>query len=207
MSKSFEVYPGSLNAPTFEAFRLRGEERIQQELGNRGIDAQNLRLTFRLLENKSNLELPLERAAPCLWGAEAYLWISVAGAMGGTDVTCHVVDDFQLEYWSSEIVQNARAKELKEKINACLSNNCYWSFRRSAGQPAIVNFAYGILAAVLAELTDGFVFSDDSAWDYERFPASSDEVYKWYFNPSLAIDTNFRNWAEECLARIASDLK
>lgn len=207
MSKSFDVYPGLLDTPTFESFRLRGEERIQQELGKRGIVAKNLHLTFRLLENESNLELPLDRDAPCLWAVEEYLWISVAGAMGGTDVTCHVVDDFEREYWSSEIAQNARAKLLEAKIGACLSNNRYWSFRRSAGQPAIINFAYGILAAVLAELTDGIVFSGDSAWDYEQFPALSNEVYTWYFNPTLAIDPNFRNWAEECLKRIASDAK
>jgi len=207
MSTSFDVYPRSPVSPTFEAFWRQGEKRIQQELRKRGVVASDLRLTFRLLEDHTNLELPFDVDAPCVWETGTYLWISVAGVMGGTDVTCEVVDDFELECWSSEIAQNARAKLFEKEIRGCLSNNRYWSFRRSSGQPAIINFAYGILAGVLAELTDGFVYSDDSAWDYARFPAAANEVYEWYFNPALAMDRNFGSWAEECLAQIASDLK
>lgn len=73
------------------------------------------------------------------------------------------------------------------------------------GQPAIINFSYGILAAALAELTDGLVFSDDSAWDYERFPATSHEVYDWYFRPEAAIDQGRAEWARRCLDSIAAE--
>jgi len=31
--------------------------------------------------------------------------------------------------------------------------------------------AYGLIAASLAEITGGFVYSDDGAWDYSYFPA------------------------------------
>lgn len=207
MSTTFEVYPGWLEPPSFEDLRLRGERRIQQELGRRGIPIGEPRLTFRLLESGSNVELPLDMTAPCVWGTDSYLWISVAGAKGGTDATCNVVDDLLLDCWSSVLAQNGRACTFEEKIRTSLARGRYWSFRRSAGQTAIVNFAYGILAAVLAESTDGLVYSDDSAWDYERFPATASEVYEWYFTPALALGPDFRHWAEECLARIAADFK
>ena len=62
-----------------------------------------------------------------------------------------------------------------------------------------------MLAAALAELTDGFVFSDDSAWDYERFPAKANEFYEWYFNPQRAFDPDFSEWAKDCLAAISGE--
>ena len=162
-------------------------------------------LNFQLRTSKTNAAIPLDPSAPCIWDSEQHLWISVGGASGGTDVYCCDVDDFDLEFWSSEFSINARANQHKETINACLSNGRYWNFRRSMGQPAIISFAYGILAGLLAELTEGVVVSDDSAWDYARFPATSHEVYEWYFNPAMALDRKYGDWAKECLALIASD--
>jgi len=37
------------------------------------------------------------------------------------------------------------------------------------------------LAATLAKLTKGVVYSDDGAWDYKKFPADPDDFMQWYF--------------------------
>jgi hypothetical protein len=91
------------------------------------------------------------------------------------------------------------SKELAAYIDECLANGYRWYFRRSMGQPALINLAYGYLAASLAELTDGLIFSDDSAWDYERFPCRAAEFFDFYLEPEKAIGSDFRKWSEQCL--------
>lgn len=70
---------------------------------------------------------------------------------------------------------------------------------------AIISFAYGIIAASLAELTDGIIYSEDSAWDYDRFPAVAADFYEWYFDPELTPDPDRAEWARGCFVAIASD--
>jgi hypothetical protein len=64
---------------------------------------------------------------------DSYLFIRIDGVPGGTD-----------GYF--------RRREL---VRRCRSVGHTWWFRRSAGQPAIINLAYGFVAAALGELTDG----------------------------------------------------
>ncbi|WFR56233.1 hypothetical protein QA584_21845 [Anaerocolumna sp. AGMB13025] len=40
---------------------------------------------------------------------------------------------------------------------------------------------YGFLAATLARLTTGVVYSDDGAWDYNKFPAEPLDFMRLYF--------------------------
>ncbi len=147
----------------------------------------------------------MDALSPVTWGAAEYLWLSVDGVLGGTDVTCEQISGDDLEYWEDVLSEHPPAIALRDDVRQCLASGVYWSFRRSAGQPAIINFAYGILAAALAELTEGFVYSDDAAWDYERFPAKPGEFYEWYFDPEQAIDPDFAKWARDCMAAIAND--
>jgi len=45
--------------------------------------------------------------------------------------------------------------------------------------------AYGLIAASLAEITGGFVYSDDGAWDYSYFPALPEDFFRWYFKLNM----------------------
>jgi hypothetical protein len=75
------------------------------------------------------------------------------------------------------------------------------------GQPATINVAYGMIAGSLAELTEGFIYSGDSAWDYERFPATAQEFFSWYFRPDKAIKAEYAEWASRCIKWIVEELK
>ena len=75
------------------------------------------------------------------------------------------------------------------------------------GQTAIVNVGYGLIAASLAEITEGFIYSDDQAWDYARFPATAIDFFSWYFHPELALDRNRKDWATRCIKDIPKDLE
>jgi hypothetical protein len=79
-------------------------------------------------------------------------------------------------------------------------------FRRSWGLPAIIHLAYGLIAASVAELTEGIITSWDGAWDRERFPATADECLSWYFRPSSALTADNREWAQTCLRALAEEL-
>lgn len=74
------------------------------------------------------------------------------------------------------------------------------------GQPALINLAYGYLAATLAELTNGFIFSDDSAWDYEQFPCRPSEFFDFYFVPEKAISSNCLEWSERCIGLLREEI-
>lgn len=65
---------------------------------------------------------------------------------------------------------------------------------------------YGLIAASVAELTEGFIYSGDNAWDYERFPAQANEFFSWYFYPNLAIDPNNQEWATRNIQFLSEEL-
>jgi energy-coupling factor transporter ATP-binding protein EcfA2 len=75
------------------------------------------------------------------------------------------------------------------------------------GQSAIINVAYGLIAASLAAITGGFVTSDDSAWDWQRLPALPEELLSGYSRPEKAIGDDFRQWSERCLGFLAEELE
>jgi hypothetical protein len=96
---------------------------------------------------------------------------------------------------------------IEPRVRHCVSIGHRWWFRRSMGQPAIINLSYGLIAASLAAITDGFLMSEDSAWKWQTFPALPEEFLSWYFRPENAIDANKREWSEQCLASLKEELQ
>jgi hypothetical protein len=63
------------------------------------------------------------------------------------------------------------------------------------------------MAGSLAAITDGFVYSMDSAWDSEQLPALPAGFLSWYFRPEKALKEDFRSWSKRCLAHVAEELR
>jgi hypothetical protein len=61
----------------------------------------------------------------------------------------------------------------------------------------------GLLAAAMAELTDGFIFSDDGAWPGP--PIRSDEFELHYFKPTQAKTYADASWYSRCLESLIND--
>lgn len=203
MSTTFDVYPGAREIPSFQQLLDRSTAELHRFLASVGIDARPL--IRASVQNKDRDELvPFDPHAPLMWSDKNYVWFYLADIPGGTDAYFRPVDDLTLECWSE--LTEPRLKACEELIHKCLEVGHYWSFRRSINQPAIINVAYGLIAASLAELTRGFVFSDDSAWDYERFPALPEEFFRWYFVPQLALRDNFREWSARCIGLLRDEL-
>ena len=135
-----------------------------------------------------------------------YAWFQLPPAPGGTDVYFHYQDDLTKEVWADYVEQLKQGELSKAQMEQCLAAGYYWVFRRSAGQPAVINLAYGYLAAAVAELTEGFIFSDDGAWEFSRFPAFATSFYRWYFRPEQADVMEMREWAERCIFHIPNEL-
>ena len=124
---------------------------------------------------------------------------------GGADSYFREVDEDEREFREEEFKTNERSQTRRELVISCLVNGYFWNFRRSAGQTALINVSYGMVAASVAEMTEGLIYSGDGAWDYERFPATADEFYGWYFRPEAAIGPDFKEWSERCLRAIAEE--
>jgi hypothetical protein len=204
MSTTFEVYPRTQRVPTFAELIELASTRLAEQLERRHVAAKP-QLQVEMLRNGSHEEIAIALDAQMIWERDQYAWITIPGVLGGTDVDYRLVDELTRSIWTELFEVEQRAKECRTHIEGCLSTGHYWSFRRSAGQPAIINFAYGIIAASLAELTDGIIYSDDSAWDYEHFPAVAADFYEWFFEPEKTPDLDRAAWVRACLVAIASD--
>ncbi|SCX60413.1 hypothetical protein SAMN03159363_2173 [Variovorax sp. EL159] len=204
LSTTFEVYPQSRGVPSFNELIELATIRLSEQLRRRGINAEP-KLQALVLRASSNEKVAIALDGPMTWEEDKYAWLCVSGVPGGTDVTYQPVREIDRRNWRHIFKSNTLAKAEESRIESCLDVGYFCTFRRSAGQPAIINFAYGIIAASLAELTDGIIYSDDSAWDDERFPAAAAGFYEWFFDPESTSDNNRANWARTCLAMIAND--
>jgi hypothetical protein len=206
LSTIFTVFPQSSMIPSFDKLVDLGRFRLHEQLNRRGI-AASPDLEVILRKGQSHQLLSLDLHSPLIWNDDEYAWFYIPEVAGGADAYCEKIDEFWVGYWAEIVDSHEKARSRRSLIEACLSNEYYWSFRRSSEQPAIITFAYGILAASLAELTGGIIFSDDGAMEYERFPATAAELYELYFVPSKALTPAEADWARECLEMIPDELR
>ena len=162
-------------------------------------------LRVSLLQNEDHTPLPLRLEEPLVWPETCYAWFGVGAVPGGTDAYCATSSEFRSEVWNAYLEREGHRDPVAH-LQRDREIPHHWRFRRSAGQPAVINLAYGLLAASLASLTEGIVFSDDNAWDYGRFPARADDFLSWYFRPGQALDPQFRDWAVRCVASLPEEL-
>lgn len=96
------------------------------------------------------------------------------------------------------MTDNKRALAMKGQIEKSLELGYSWEVIRTAGQPALASLFYGYIAIALAKLTDGFIYSDDGAWEYSYFPMQAGDFEKIYLNKECIFDDNERatieNW-------------
>jgi hypothetical protein len=202
MSTTFEVYPHSKALPQFGQLLATAEPRLHAYFERYRLGVCP-RLLVEVRDGKTHEVRAFTPASPLTWSEKDYAWFYFPEVVGGTDVSVYSVDDNSTrEHWEEEIRTRERPRTMSGYIAECLSAGHYWTFRRSVGQPAIINVAYGFIAAALAELTEGIIYSGDCAWDYERFPCRAQEFYEFYFQPEHALEAMNKEWAEDCIQRI-----
>ncbi|HMA35255.1 MAG TPA: hypothetical protein VKY74_12370 [Chloroflexia bacterium] len=211
MSTNIYVFPHTNYIPSFAEFLDVATPKLHGFLAEIG-SPQAPRITATLHVATPETEdqlLPLDLAAPLRWREEEdeYAFFDLRPIPGGTDAYFRIMDSSNYRAWAGEIKSRPPARQRKDWVKACLAQRYYWRFRRSLGQAAVINVLYGLLAAALAELTDGMLYSADGAWDYDRFPATAAEFSQWYFRPALALEEDSRDWAARCIAMIPEELR
>jgi len=200
MSTTFEVYPMNPGIPSYEAVLELATVRIGEFLRDQGIE---VRLDLAVdVKGPDNRSLEVCKSAPFNIGGEAYSWFYWANRGGGTDAYFHVVEEVDWECWENEIQTKAWLGVPAEDIRTALGVGHYWAFRRSAGQPGHIALTYGFLAAAVAELTGGFLYSSDGAWDYDSMPCRTGDLITRWFRPELESRVNDAEWYRKCLDAI-----
>jgi len=141
----------------------------------------------------------VEYAALAIWGEWDNVWFYVPQINSGATAYIDALDDERREMLRESIRKQVVYARHKDLIEACLPNDHIWRLHRAAGQPGTIAVAYGIVAAAFCELTDGFLDIYDNAWDGERFPATTQEFYTWYFRPDQALDPEMQEWSARCV--------
>jgi len=204
MGTTFDVYPRTKHLPSFATIIDCSTKELHNFLESVDIGARPA-IHLRLQRCDDNSQVPFSLDDPARWAKDNYAWFMIGKVPGGTDA--YYDDDAAeiQEIWEGAF-DDPQCKRLEPLIRECISTGHRWWFRRSAGQPAIVNIAYGLMAASLASITGGFLHSEDSAWDWQRMPALPSEFLSWYFRPAKAIGNNFREWSARCLGYLPEEL-
>jgi len=200
MSTTFDVYTSTMNIPTFDEILLLSNQYLLEFLVRHGVHSKYT-IGVVVRKNKTNDLVEVELAKQATWASDEYAWFVIDGQPGGCDAYVNEIDELRCECWEGEFKLNERAKKIEKQMRECIDVGFFWSFRRSMGQPAIINLLYGLIAAAFGELTKGFVFSDDGAWDYDMFPITADGFLKNYFNSNYS-KPDYADWAKRCIDTI-----
>ena len=201
MSTTFSVFPLTTNIPTFRDVLDLSTKKVNAFLKNYHVNLE-VELEVKLLakENDSEQEFDLDSSAK--WHDDFYAWFTVSSVPGGADSYYWELSNEEKADNLEEFLSRDLNESRKMLVENCLENKIEWNFRRSAGQRAITNVAYGFIASSFAELTDGIIYSDDGGWDYEIFPATAEEFDLVYFRPEKAISKDNQKWTKDCIEHI-----
>lgn len=205
MSTTFDVLPGTGVVPTYKEVLKLANFNINYFLSQIGV-RKKISLSVDVQNITTHDQKRISFDDFIINEEDNYAWFYIEGIPGGTDCYYHRNITIDREAWEDELRTNLNAQRYHDIINNSLNLGYRWIFRRSAGQPGIIALSYGILAASLANLVDGIIYSDDGAWDYELFPAKSDDFMRWYFNPELTENVECKKFAKDCMSLLQKEL-
>lgn len=206
MSTSFDVFPGKEYIPSFAELLDISNKRIKTYLTSLGV-VRSVIVDVEVHNNTDHSNINFNMNDKLIWHDDSYAWFFIHGVGGGTDSYYYKTTELDKEIWKEEFKTNIKAQQLHDTICRSMRIGYRWSFRRSAGQPGIINLAYGLIAASLAEITDGFIYSDDGAWDHNCFPALAEDFFEWYFKPKFVRKSDDKVWIQDCIKSICVENK
>jgi hypothetical protein len=205
MSTTFHIIPTIVdNDLTFKNVLTLAKQTLESQLKRLSLNL-TINLSASVHDNNEAYVNNSNPNAKFIWADNEYVWFAIDNLTGGTDAHCEKIAD-KLSDWETyieDMLHNISATpEVRQKIIDC---EYEWYFRRSAGQPAIINLAYGHLAAAVAKLTQGYIYSDDGAWHDTIFPATADQFLEVYFYPDRTKDPADIDWITGCLEELKDE--
>lgn len=160
MSTSFAIFPATNVIPAFEAVLARAEAHMDRFLRNGGL-LVHVVLHASIRQGEPDVELFANATGPMSWDDGHYAWFQVERIRGGADAYSHAAHGESTRDYLKETLIPRRPELAKT-----LEIDRHWSIRCSANETGVVRIMSGFVAAAIAELTEGFVFSDDGAWTF-----------------------------------------
>lgn len=204
MSTTIDVYPATSAMPLVEETRARTQELFQELLDRHGIgstveviafypsDSGRVRPVGRRVRWRPGLELGFAYWIDGAWNSSSWpsCWQREEGQLVETD---DLFDDQEGYGYAAEflgrwyVVAELGHRLSMEKLAAIESIDHEWSEYRSAAGPAVASTGYGLVAAALAEATDGVIASFDCAFDDEHNGESAAEFLTWWGDAQIGF--------------------
>ncbi len=176
MSSSFTVYNFDGDIPTYGCVTKLFYDLLEKFLSENGV-AVKLKLRFELV-SANGRHIP-DETEEFIWSKnlQQTLWVSFENIKDEFYISVFENGKIETEMWEEIFDEEPFSKNKLDTIKKCLSNQWRWSIERTAGCGKISALIYGFMAASLAKLTNGIVYSCDS-WppgdfscgcDYEEF--------------------------------------
>lgn len=197
MSMTFDVFPTNRYIPKCEELKKLSQGMLSNYLLKEGVDIDIL-IDYK----KYNLEDNNELDSNYLVTSEKEYQSFIVNNIGDALVFYRKVSDIDREFWKEEIILNDKAHQLKDRISTTLKIGYMWNIKRTMNQPAIISIYYGFLAIAIAILTDGIMYSDDGAWEYDKFPVDGKQFKEEYLDLSKLQDEAVKEFIENCLCSL-----
>ena len=196
MSTEFDIFPGRPELPSFEDVRALAEEHLHAWLRTIGVHAR-VELGTEIRAKSPDVVLVEQAMGPMSWDDDSYAWFTAADLEGGADAYYWPIDDVTTEYWNDDLLLRPGFARWREPMARAIEVGHCWNIRCSINESAAVLLASGFLAGAIAQLTGGFVYSDDGAWEHDRLPATGEELLATYARPrSDEWRERIERWAE-----------
>jgi hypothetical protein len=197
MATTFDVIPSLNTEVTFGDVLELAQGNINRFLAKLSTP-QSIKLRAEIITGEHRVDA--NPTATFEWPQDkTYAWFSIEGIAGGTDAYCDTISSSYgvkgRQWWFLDELREAPGFQAQHEtiLSKAKALDRMWSFRRSMGQPPIINLSYGFIAGALAELTGGLVFSGDGAWDYQRLPISGPQFLAEYFSSGSSIKPEIGN--------------
>ena len=202
LSTNFYVYPSVYDIPTYEEIISYTQVYLKDFFDTQQKKNKTFKISVETYSLSDNKVIDLESGGELTQNEAIMAWFYVDGIAGGIEFYYFRIKNVDISPWSNEEVLYENYKKIKGLIKDNLKIGYYWSFKRTAGQHGLINLLYGLLAISLAKLTKGFLYSDDGAWDYSRFPIQPEEFINYYFKPDLIINPELKDFVEMSIRSI-----
>ncbi|WP_165215808.1 hypothetical protein [Schaalia sp. ZJ1691] len=202
MSTTIGVYPAVSLFPLVEQTRVRTQELFQELLDRHGVGStievkafyprEGLQKEFHYVDKDltwaPDMELGFAYWINGVWDSNSWpscLPVEDEDRISEEDLVYPFNSNPEhLGQWG--IVEEFENLLSPERLAKVLSQTHYWYEYRNAFGPAVASTGYGLVAAALAEATDGIVASFDCAFDIEHNGETAEEFLAWWGDSQIA---------------------
>ncbi|MBL0309410.1 MAG: hypothetical protein IPP77_06990 [Bacteroidetes bacterium] len=201
MSTSFGILPIKMDKHlTFGNVVEAAEKTMNDFLQSYEITTK-VTFSIELRDNDENYENKVSPDDKFIWKDTEHAWFTIDQVKtGGIEAYCNQLSE-TLDYWP-EYVEEKCGELIDEKLAETIKKyNIKYYVNRSPGQTPLIQIGYGHIAAAIAKMSEGIIYSVNG-WDPSMMPTDADKFAGFYFRPEKTEHEPSRIWSEKCLNKI-----